>query len=128
MGLQLQQPPQYTDEKKSTIGNDDNKNIQDEYMKAYYAAFLKQQHELEEVAKKQLSVDTLATYDPSSSTSRRQVGMKSKCEKNDDGTEWEEAPLGGNGNVGYKVDLNVEADDVPADDDDDVDWEGDVLL
>ncbi|XP_057416757.1 transcription initiation factor IIE subunit alpha-like [Lotus japonicus] len=114
---------QYTDDKKSSIGHDDNKNIQDEYIKAYYAALLKQQ---EEVAKNQQSVDTQAADDPSSSTFGRQVGMKSKREEDDDGTEREEAPLGGNGNVGYKVDLNVEADDVPADDDDeddDVDWE-----
>lgn len=114
---------QYTDDKKSSIGHDDNKNIQDEYFKAYYAALLKQQ---EEVAKNQQSVDTQAADDPSSSTFGRQVGMKSKREEDDDGTEREEAPLGGNGNVGYKVDLNVEADDVPADDDDeddDVDWE-----
>lgn len=119
---------QYTDDKKSTIGHDENKNIQDEYIKAYYAALLKQQHEMEEAAKKQLP-NTLAADDPSSSTSDRQVGMKSKREEDDDGTEWEEAPIAeGNGNGGYKVDLNLHAEEVPADDDDegeddDVDWE-----
>ncbi|KAH1118120.1 hypothetical protein GLYMA_17G121700v4 [Glycine max] len=114
---------QYTDDKKLTIGHDNNQNIQDEYIKAYYAALLKQ-HELEEAAKKQLP-NTLAADDPSSSTSNRQVGMKSKREEDDDCTEWEEAPIAGNGNGGYKVDLNVEAEEVAADDDDDddVDWE-----
>ncbi|XP_057440209.1 uncharacterized protein LOC130732114 [Lotus japonicus] len=115
---------QYTDDKKSTIGHDD-KNMQDT-IKAYYAALLKKQCELEEVAKKQQSVDTHAADDPSSSISSRQVGMKSKREEDDDGAECEEALLGGNGNAGYKVDLNIEADEVPADDDeedDDVDWE-----
>ncbi|XP_027919942.1 transcription initiation factor IIE subunit alpha-like [Vigna unguiculata] len=113
------------DDKKSTIAHDHNKNIQDEYIKAYYAALLKQQHDMEEAAKKQLS-NTLAADNPSSSTSNRQVGKKSKREEDDDGTEWEETPIAGNGNGGYKVrDLNVEAEKVPADDDDDddVDWE-----
>ncbi|KAL2327065.1 hypothetical protein Fmac_020492 [Flemingia macrophylla] len=82
---------QYTDD-KSTIGHEDNKNIQDEYIKAYYAASLKQQQELEEAAKTQLS-NTPPADDPSSSTSNRQVGMKSKREEDDDGTEWEEAPF-----------------------------------
>ncbi|KAL2337507.1 hypothetical protein Fmac_011953 [Flemingia macrophylla] len=62
----------------------------DEYIKAYYAASLKQQQELEEAAKTPLS-NTPPADDPSSSTSNRQVGMKSKCEEDDDGTEWEEA-------------------------------------
>ncbi|XP_058788334.1 uncharacterized protein LOC131662532 isoform X2 [Vicia villosa] len=105
---------QYTDEKKSTVVHDD-KNIQDEYIKAYYAALLEKQHELEEAAKNPQDGNT--TDDPSSSTSNRQVGMKSKHEEDDDGTEWEEAPVRGDG--GYKVDLNVEAEE----DEDDVDWE-----
>ncbi|XP_027329926.1 general transcription factor IIE subunit 1-like [Abrus precatorius] len=113
----------YTDDKKLAIERDDNKNIQDEYIKAYYAALLKQQHELEAAAKNQLS-NTHAADDPSGSTSNRQVGVKSKREEDDD-IEWEEAPISGNGNEGYKVgDLNVQAEEVPADDDDDdVDWE-----
>ncbi|TKY73235.1 General transcription factor IIE subunit 1 [Spatholobus suberectus] len=104
---------QYSDDKKST----------DEYIKAYYAALLKQQHELEAV-RKQESSNTLTANDPSSSASNRQVGMKSKLEEDVDGTEWEEAPVAGTGNENYKVnDLNVQADDAPADDDEDVDWE-----
>ncbi|WJX36652.1 hypothetical protein P8452_24508 [Trifolium repens] len=110
---------QYTDEKKSTIGNDD-KNIQDEYIKAYYAALLKKQHELEEAAKTQ---DANAADDPSGSTSIREVGRKSKREEDDDGTKWEEAPVRGNGIGAYKVDLNVEADAPAEDNEDDIDWE-----
>lgn len=33
--------------------------------------------------------------DPFSSTSNRQAGMKSKRGEDDDGTEWEEAPVRG---------------------------------
>ncbi|TKY54943.1 Transcription initiation factor IIE subunit alpha [Spatholobus suberectus] len=125
-GISTSTAAQYTDDKKSTIGQDDNKNIQDEYIKAYYAALLKQQHELEEAAKKQSS-NTLAADDPSSSPSNYQVGRKTKRKVANDGTEWAEAPIAGNGNEGYKVgDLNVQAEEVPADDDDDeddVDWE-----
>ncbi|XP_027332502.1 general transcription factor IIE subunit 1-like isoform X1 [Abrus precatorius] len=117
---------QYSDDKKSTVEHDDKKNIQDEYIKAYYAALLKQQHELEAARKQELS-NTLVADDPSSSASNRKVGMKSKLEEgkeDDDGTEWEETPIAGNGNESYKVnDLNVQADDGPADDDEDVDWE-----
>ncbi|KAG5066442.1 General transcription factor IIE subunit 1 [Glycine max] len=111
-GTSISTSAQYLDDKKST----------DEYIKAYYAALLKQQHELEAASKQELS-NTLTANDPSSSASNRQVGMKSKLEEDDDGTEWEEAPVAGTGNENYKVDLNVQADDAPADDDEDVDWE-----
>ncbi|XP_054793351.1 uncharacterized protein LOC129298931, partial [Prosopis cineraria] len=116
---------QYSDDKKSTVEQDDKKSLQDEYIKAYYAALLKKQQELEEAAKAQeQSSNASALEDPFSGASHRQVGMKSKRE-DDDGTEWEEAPISGNANENYKVnDLNVEAE-VAADDeeDDDVDWE-----
>ncbi|XP_057735421.1 uncharacterized protein LOC130950842 isoform X1 [Arachis stenosperma] len=129
---------QYSDDKKSSILQEDNKNIQarriilyDEYIKAYYAALLKQQEEWQDASKNQ-EPNAPAAEDPSSSTSNRQVGVKSKREEDeeDDGTEWEDAPFGGIGN-GYKVnDLNVKSDkDQPqpqadaSDDDDDVDWE-----
>ncbi|KAH1246658.1 General transcription factor IIE subunit 1 [Glycine max] len=111
-GTSTSSSAQYLDDKKST----------DEYIKAYYAALLKQQHELEAASKQELP-NTLTANDPSSSASNRQVGMKSKLEEDDDGTEWEEAPVAGIGNENYKVDLNVEADDTPADDDEEVDWE-----
>ena len=48
---------------------------------------------MEEAAKIPQDVNT--TDDPSSSNSNRQVGMKSKREEDDDGTEWEEAPVRG---------------------------------
>ncbi|KAH1111375.1 hypothetical protein AAZX31_04G133300 [Glycine max] len=121
-GTSISTSAQYLDDKKSTVDHDDKRNIQDEYIKAYYAALLKQQHELEAASKQELS-NTLTANDPSSSASNRQVGMKSKLEEDDDGTEWEEAPVAGTGNENYKVDLNVQADDAPADDDEDVDWE-----
>ena len=54
---------------------------------------LKKQRELEEAAKN--PQDANAADDPSSSTSTRQVGLKSKREEDDDGTEWEEAPVRG---------------------------------
>ncbi|WJX30668.1 hypothetical protein P8452_19180 [Trifolium repens] len=95
-------------------------DTKDEYIKAYYAALLKKQHELEEAAKTQ---DANAADDPSSSTSIREVGRKSKREEDDDGTKWEEAPVRGNGIGAYKVDLNVEADAPAEDDENDIDWE-----
>ncbi|PNX92895.1 general transcription factor IIE subunit, partial [Trifolium pratense] len=94
---------------------------EDEYIKAYYAALLKKQHELEEAAKN--PQDANAADDPSSSTSIRKVGDKYKHKEDDDGTEWEEAPARGNGIGAYKVDLNVEADAPAEDDEDDIDWE-----
>ncbi|PNX67324.1 general transcription factor IIE subunit, partial [Trifolium pratense] len=95
---------------------------EDEYIKAYYAALLKKQHELEEAAKN--PQDANAADDPSSSTSIRKVGDKYKREEDDDddGTEWEEAPARGNGGA-YKVDLNVEADAPAEDDEEDINWE-----
>ncbi|CAL0325739.1 unnamed protein product [Lupinus luteus] len=121
---------QHTEDKKSTVEHDNNTDIQGEYIKAYYAALLKQQAE---AAKKEELENSHTTNDPSSSISNRQVGMKTKREEDveeDDGTEWEDAPIGGNGNRSYKaVDLNVEADEAQADGDgdgdgdDDVDWE-----
>ncbi|KAE9602247.1 putative transcription initiation factor IIE subunit alpha, TFIIEalpha/SarR/Rpc3 HTH [Lupinus albus] len=125
-GTSTSSTAQYTEDKKSKVEHDTNTNIQDEYIKAYYAALLKQQHELAEAAKKEELSNSLTTADdPPSSISIRQVGMKTKRDEDDDGTEWEDAPIGGNGNGSYKaVDLNVEADEAAADDDDeDIDWE-----
>jgi len=50
---------------------------------------------MEEATKNQLS-NALVAANPSSNTSNRQVGNKSKREEDDDGTEWEEAPIAGN--------------------------------
>jgi len=51
-----------------------------------------------EASKKQDSSDTFTENDPSSRASVRQVGIKSKHEEDDDddGTDWEQAPVAGN--------------------------------
>lgn len=72
--------------------------LQDEYVKAYYAAILKKQQELEEAAKGQQELSSAeVTENVSNTNSSRQVGMKSKREEDveDDDIEWEEAPIGG---------------------------------
>jgi len=116
---------EFSDDKKSTVENDDKKNIQDEYVKAYYAALIKKQQELDEAANKQHELsNTHALNGISGMTSNRQVGMKSKRDEDDgdDDVEWEEAPVAGNANEIYKVDLNVQVD-ASGDDEDDIDWE-----
>ncbi|XVF71097.1 hypothetical protein PTKIN_Ptkin12aG0007700 [Pterospermum kingtungense] len=113
--------PDFSDDKKSNIENDDKKNLQDEYLKAYYAALYQKQQELEDAAKKQEELSDIPD------SSKRQVGMKVKREdaEGDDDIDWEEAPVAGNTIESYKVnDLNVEAE-ASADDEDDVDWEED---
>ncbi|XP_039010421.1 transcription initiation factor IIE subunit alpha-like [Hibiscus syriacus] len=115
--------PDLSDDKKSTAENDDKTNIQDEYLKAYYAALYKKQQELEAAAKKQELSDVPPATSLSDS-SNRQVGMKVKRNdtEGDDDICWEEAPIAGYTTESYKVDLNVEAEE-SGDDEDDVDWE-----
>lgn len=72
--------------------------MKDEYVKAYYAALIKKQQELDEAAKKQHELsNTHALNGISGMTSNRQVGMKSKRDEDDgdDDVEWEEAPVAG---------------------------------
>lgn len=67
-------------------------------MKAYYAALLKKQQELEEAAKKQEELSNPNISDDlSDMSSGRQVGMKSKRDEDegDDDVDWEEAPVAG---------------------------------
>ncbi|XP_057974532.1 uncharacterized protein LOC131162251 isoform X1 [Malania oleifera] len=112
------------EDKKSAIEKDDEKNIQDEYVKAYYAAILQRQQE-GLVAKQQQELPNAHVENNISSTSDRQVGMKSKREEDegDEDVEWEEAPPAGNAGASYKVnDLNAAAD-ASEDEDDDIDWE-----
>lgn len=110
-----------SDDKKS-IDQKDEKNLQDEYFKAYYAALLQRQQEQEESIK--VEQESLNTTDGAF----RQVGMKAKREDDgnddvDENVEWEEAPTGNTSGT-FKVDLNVEADASGDDDeDDDIDWE-----
>uniref|UniRef100_A0A0V0IFR4 Putative general transcription factor IIE subunit 1-like n=1 Tax=Solanum chacoense TaxID=4108 RepID=A0A0V0IFR4_SOLCH len=114
-----------SDDKKS-IGFEDVKNIQDEYIKAYYEALFKRQKEQEEATK--ILPETSTTDGVYNTSTERQVGMKSKREEEDEGedVEWEEAPPAGNTTTGnLKVDLNVQADASEGDNDeeDDIDWE-----
>ncbi|KAL3343634.1 hypothetical protein AABB24_027247 [Solanum stoloniferum] len=114
-----------SDDKKS-IGFEDVKNIQDEYIKAYYEALFKRQKEQEEATK--MLPETSTTDGVYNSSTESQVGMKSKREEEDEGedVEWEEAPPAGNTTTGnLKVDLNVQADASEDDNDeeDDIDWE-----
>ncbi|KAI5660152.1 hypothetical protein M9H77_28945 [Catharanthus roseus] len=124
-------PAGASDEKKSATEKHDEKNIQDEYVKAYYAALLQRQREQEVSVKKE---EELPNSNPLSgdygTSNERQVGMKSKREDEDDGddVEWEEEATAGNTSKPFKVnDLNVQADadDATGDDEDDdgIDWE-----
>lgn len=113
---------EFSDDKKSTNYEDNKKNIQDEYLKAYYAALLQRQREQEEAAKNQ--------QEPfKADINERQVGMKSKRAEDDvdgDDVEWEESATATGQTVeNYKVnDLNVEAASGDDDDEeDDIDWE-----
>ncbi|KAA8541162.1 hypothetical protein F0562_025092 [Nyssa sinensis] len=118
-------PAELSDDKKTT-GKDDVKNLQDEYVKAYYAALLQRQREQEEAEKgQQERSNTNISNGVNGTSSERQVGVKSKRDddEGDDDVEWEEAPPAGNTGESYKVnDLNVQAD-ASGDDDDDIDWE-----
>lgn len=116
-----------SDDKKS-IETEDVKNIQDEYVKAYYEAIFKRQREQEEAAK--MLPETSTTDGVYNISTERQVGMKSRREEEDEGEdiEWEEAPAppAGNNTTGtLKVDLNVQANASEDDNDeeDDIDWE-----
>ncbi|XP_051125120.1 transcription initiation factor IIE subunit alpha-like [Andrographis paniculata] len=110
------------DDKKSTTANEDEKNIQDEYIKAYYAALLKRQQEQEESVKKE-EESTNATISHGNLTAERQVGMKSKRDDYEgDNAEWEEPPPTGGATGYYKVgDLNMEAE--VSEEEEDIDWE-----
>lgn len=115
-------PAGFSDDKKSGVEKDDEKKIQDEYVKAYYNAIL--QRQLGAVKQEQNITDATAGE---SGTSDRKVGMKSKRDEveGDENVEWEEAPPAPvNTNAAYKVDLNVQADETSGDDDDDdIEWE-----
>nr|VDD41413.1 unnamed protein product [Brassica oleracea] len=101
-----------SDDKKSAMESGDAKDLlKDEYFKAYYAALIQQQQELAQKQRQEESGGEVVAPDSelASTSSDRQVGMKSKREEEED--EWEEevAPVSVAGNGNYKVDLNVEA-------------------
>ncbi|XP_074575526.1 uncharacterized protein LOC141831974 [Curcuma longa] len=115
------------DDKKPSADRDNEKSLQDEYLKAYYAALVKRQEE-EETSKRiqqQTELSTSVAEEPV----HRRVGMKSKREDDED-IEWEDAAGTGNSSKSLKLaDLNAEADasedddNGDEDDDDDIAWE-----
>ncbi|KAI3426619.1 Transcription initiation factor IIE subunit alpha, partial [Psidium guajava] len=112
-----------TKEQRGEVGEESKmESLQNEYIKAYYAALLKKQQEPEEYAKKQQHPSDSNIADGHSDTSSsRQVGVKAKRDPEDD--VWEEAQYARNAIERYKVgDLNVQADE-SGEDDDYVDWE-----
>ncbi|GAV74232.1 TFIIE_alpha domain-containing protein [Cephalotus follicularis] len=116
---------EFSDDKKSTVENDGKKILQDEYIKAYYAALIEKQQELEAANKEQGLSNALISNGLSGMSSNRQVGVKSKRDedKGDDDIDWEEASAVGNTGESYKVnDLNVEAE-AWGEDGDGIDWE-----
>ncbi|KAG7621186.1 Transcription factor TFE/TFIIEalpha HTH domain [Arabidopsis suecica] len=119
-----------SDDKKSVLENgDDNKDLKDEYLKAYYAAIMEQQKLAAKLNQQESAGESTTTDIESATTSSdRQVGMKSKREdeEEDEDVDWaEDASVAANGN--YKVDLNVEAEEAEekedGDEEDDIDWE-----
>lgn len=117
--------PDHSDDKKSTAVTDEEKNIQDEYVKAYYAALLVRQREQEESVKKEHeSTNATMSSEVDNMPGERQVGMKSKRDDDYevDGVEWEGTPPASGTTKHYKVsDLNVEAE--ASEEEDDIDWE-----
>lgn len=113
-----------SDDKKSIVHDkNDEKNIKDEYVKAYYAALIKRQEEEEAANKKQHETPNgnIVSNGFTETPGARQVGMKVKREDNEsDDDIWEEdSTAGGTAKVD---DLNVEAD-ASGDADDDIEWE-----
>lgn len=131
MEQKIDEISQPVDEKKPKAEAEDEKSIQDEYLKAYYAALVKRQEEQAAASSRMQQEDDSSastSYLPngiSEAPSERQIGMKAKREDDDnDDIDWEEAPPPGKA---FKVaDLNVQADEdasAGGDDDDDIDWE-----
>lgn len=117
------------DEKKPSVEKENGNNLQDEYLKAYYAALVKRQEEQEasrriqeEAENHKASISDLSNgiygepYD-------RQVGMKSKREDDENDVYWEEsAPTGNPGETFKLADLNAQPE-ASGDEEDDIDWE-----
>ncbi|GLJ27220.1 hypothetical protein SUGI_0533660 [Cryptomeria japonica] len=111
-----------------------DQNIQEEYIKAYYAAIFKQQQQSE----------VMAAATTEAAPSERRVGMKAKREEEDDEVvEWEDAPIAGathgGGEIGNAKDslddtspqvavftddnVPVEEEEEEEGEEDDIDWE-----
>lgn len=124
---EMEQSSASADDKKAEVEIEDKKSIQDEYLKAYYAAMVKRQ-EQEEVSKRgkqererdEASISGLAN-DVSEAPSERKVGEKSKWEGDgDDDVEWEAEPLP----IGNTSQISRPTQGVETSvNEDDIDWE-----
>ncbi|PIA63502.1 hypothetical protein AQUCO_00201090v1 [Aquilegia coerulea] len=121
-------PLDRSDDKKSVVHEkNDEMNIQDEYVKAYYAALLKRQQEEEatKVKQEEHPSHNVVLDNATEVSLERQVGLKAKRsdDESEDDIEWEETPIAG-GSTGAPMvdDLNVEPD-ASEDAEDDIDWE-----
>ncbi|XP_042386404.1 uncharacterized protein LOC121978088 [Zingiber officinale] len=111
------------DDKKTKDAKEDEKSIQDEYLKEYYEAILKRQKEQEEALSIQQGIDRTQTQDDGVSETERQVGKKAKRQVYEkDIVEWEDAPTSGSSEKYVLADLNMEATE-SGDEEDDIDWE-----
>lgn len=129
-GIETAQSLYTVDEKKPGAEKEEGKNIQDEYLKAYYAAIVKRQEEQEAASRKMQEV--VEKYKTSAfefsngigQLTERQVGMKSKRENDEnDDVDWEESTSTGNAGEVFKLaDLNAQPE-ASGDDEDDIDWE-----
>ncbi|KAK1314143.1 hypothetical protein QJS10_CPA06g02182 [Acorus calamus] len=117
------------DDKKPEV-DDDEKNIQDAFVKAYYTALAERQREQEAATREMQNEDghnmmpSVISNGVSAAPSDRRVGMKSKREDDgDDDIEWEEAlPSGSTVGTTKLHDLNVQAEE-SGEDEDEIDWE-----
>jgi len=123
MGPAVEKKP--TDDEKGNI----QQNLQEEYLKAYYAAIFKQQQEAEAAA-------TAAATATEEKPSERRVGMKAKREEDDEGVEWDEPRTTGATGEGVEIgnavqnledtngqDGTIMEDNAAEEEEDDIDWE-----
>lgn len=116
----MDQSSTLADEKKPKVEEEDEKNIQSEYVKAYYAALAKR---TQQESERQGAFTCDLANGVSEAPSERQVGMKAKREQ--DGSndiEWEETlPIGNMGQTFRLPDSDIQAEQ--SDNEDDIDWE-----
>ncbi|KAL2462852.1 general transcription factor IIE subunit 1-like [Forsythia ovata] len=114
-----------SDDKTPPTDKDDVNIIEDEYLKAYYAALLSRQRDLEADAKReQETSNATISNEVHNNPTERQVGTKSKrCDESEgDDVEWDESPAGST-TSNFKVnDSNVKAE-ASDKDEDNIDWE-----
>ncbi|KAL6005340.1 hypothetical protein ACLOJK_005906 [Asimina triloba] len=120
------------DEKKPKLDEKDEENkIQDEYIKAYYAALAERQKQHEESVKREQQEEegygaTMSSMSNgvAKTASERQIGMKVKREEGgDDDVEWEAEPIADDTKENNtRNDPNAPVD-AAGEDDDEIDWE-----